>query len=342
MKRQTLIVGLLLSFVFLAACQSEEEKLRSVMLNYLKAQINYSAPQNAFIYLSDVDQAFTTTDKFAKEFPSGKARPDATFKILSVQTNADLKKVKVEISEAKETETQTFLLRKNRAGKYRVVLGLAEVAEIRKELDKAKRLLKDGALDDARSLVEQISSKPFHASHAEIYDKEINEVRGYIKRFSLHKDLDRRIGNALKKNLKDLKIELKELNTLIPKDDEGLVDSYSKLKDAYAARYKTEAIENFLITKIRVKTVSANWGFVKEASFTAINNTKREVSELVVKLTFQNEGKDIDETTLSILKKGKILGIDKELVFKKTFKTPPELWDGKEIKLQVEDLRFTP
>lgn len=325
------------------ACQSDEEKLKSTVFNYLEAEINYAAPHRVFIYLSDADHRFTSSEKFAANYDK-KSRPDARFKVIKIEDNADLKKVSVEITEGEKKEEQIFLLTKNKTGKYRVLLGLKEVAEIRTKLDKARRLVADGAIDEAQTVVEQISSKPFRASHPEIYDKEIESVREYIKSYTERKAFDRRIGNAGKLKLADLKTEIEALAKELPKQDKDLQSALGKLQKNYYDRFRKSAIENFLFTKKSVRTLSSDWGFVKEVSFVAINNTKRPIAELSVMMQFVNQagGKAVEEIQLDLVSKDKILQIDKEFLFKKEYrKTSPD-WKGKLINVVVKNISFAP
>lgn len=330
--------------LFLFGCQSDDEKLKSTVFNYLEAEINYSAPHRVFIYLSDADHKFMTSDKFASSYSKKETRPNATFKVVNIEKNADLKKVRVEIKEGEKKEEQTFLLSKNKAGKYRVLLGLKEVADIRKNLEKARRLVGDGAVDEAQSIVDQISSKPFRASHPEIYDAEIESVRKYIKTFTERKGFDRRIAKAEKLKLTDLKKEIEALEKELPKEDANLLEALENLQKNYSDRFKKEAIENFLFTKKQVRTLSDDWGFVKEVSFTAVNNSKRPIAELEVVLQFVNDagGKAIKEIPLVLVSKDKILEIDKDFPFKKEYRKTPQDWNGKLINLVVTKISFAP
>ncbi len=328
--------------VFLASCQSADDKLRSTVFNYLEAEINYSAPHRVFIYLSDADQSSTTSEAFAKTYPKKSARPDATFKIVSIEDKAELKEVVVEIDEGGKKETQNFLISKNKAGKYRILLGLKEIANIRTQLEKARRLVTDGATDEAQTVVEQVSSRPFRASHPERYDKEIEEVRQYIKTYTERKAFDRRIGNANKLKLSDLRKEIDSLRKDIPEEDQDLQDALDILQKSYLERFKEEAIENFLITNKRVRTVSSDWGFVKLLTFTAVNNTKRTVSNLKVTVEFINSegGNVLKELQLEVVKPKKLLGVNKEVSYRKELREPPQGWGGKLVNLEVKDISF--
>ncbi len=330
---------LLLMTLSLAACRSDEERAREVIMNFVESQETLHAPVRAYTFLATTDQESVPVDAYSKAFPPTKNYEGGVVSIVSVKPAGSGFDVRVRVENAAKdalVEHQYLVIRE--PDRFRVKLGLPERKTI---LEQVERLQNETDLDEARSQLDELMSR------APTYSRP-QPILEALERFDVQLQEKERVA-TLQKNVdklralngEELRHALVEIKPSIRSTDEAIRRQWEELHSLWKIAQSATYLQALEPPRFKVRRITRDGNLQREALVWITNNTGVLLSELEVEITYLNEtdGEPMSAVKHQTLKDSQFAP-DEEREFVFSLDPGPEGWKGRIISVVVTSLNF--
>lgn len=341
-RRQTAFLLLIAGLFF--ACQSQEDQVREVVLNYTQARV-LNAPYRAYVFISAEDKRYISVEKFTERDdlmePVAYQRPTLAVPEITLREGQALAKAVVNGTDkdgnALQNEYSYVLVQEDQ--RWRIYLDLETLDKTRERLDRAESRLDLGRVQEARSELDEIELRPFRGSDPDVVTARIKEVEKLVDFKAREDSLRRRLLEAHSLNDIDLQEEISRLDRELPEDGE-LRDRLNELSELLKQRRVQSARAILRFENIRIRRNLRQGLLFRDVVFQVVNNTGVPITGLTVKVDYKNGDEVVDFSLHQLVSRGQLFSPGDSIEFDEEIVRTPDGWNGREISVSVHEMEL--